>query len=521
MKLQQRTKITLQRVQIVRQILEQLNIEPTAYKVAKISGIKISTLKNKKMKVGEIYQNMSYVPQSYRLLCLGKLGHIYNTPPTNILYWYPIWSLSFYSPMELLLIKDRVFSNQSLYGSDGLFSIDITDPFHVLQTLLVDKLVEYKFFSKLSNTSKLSTLSKNLLNIISQSKRGDGYVPSSSHSLRYLLDYDQGLDLIGGTKKDNCILYRTSNYVSSLGVVKYKYFLSRLGSIIFKEILSLYTELPLPKVDFLDGDILLPKSELTNAEDYDLIILLSSIVGVNGDDFVCRKEVVDNDIGRPYGLQVYLTSTKRKRLIANEADVGACLQSTVAGVLSANGIDIKVEFPAHYEMVIDRSSFRTKLASEVGRPIATIKEWLTVIDNGGHPRGLTKAITVSPSLKAYYEETRPFVDLYMELEHDYIYERAKRVSKRYDLSKLREKATKGGWTFNEDNFTEAGIKVFGLFFNMWTQRERTLREFAKGYCKGYAYDIHDAIGSNSHIDIAGINEGIKTLGEEYKYIRFE
>jgi hypothetical protein len=68
-------------------------------------------------------------------------------------------------------------------------------------------------------------------------------------------------------------------------------------------------------------------------------------------------------------------------------------------------------------------------------------------------------------------------------------------------------------------YDEDGRKIFGMFFFVWTQIERDIRELMKPFFKSYCHDVHDAIATKEIIDIDLINQELKDAG--FKYVRVD
>jgi hypothetical protein len=207
-----------------------------------------------------------------------------------------------------------------------------------------------------------------------------------------------------------------------------------------------------------------------------------------------------------------LTSDARTLLGYHQYDITAALQSIAFDVLCAKApYDVLKRFPLHFMMVNDRKSFREKIASETGTSVAWVKTALTKIDNGGSVH--YKTIEKSETMMKYKDEFKPFVEEFMKYVDPEMVSIAKRHAKVYNVE--NEHISKYiGAKYDED-----GRKVFGMFFFVWTQIEREIRELIKPFFKGYCHDVHDAIATKEVVDVNLLNQELESAG--FKYVRVE
>jgi len=210
-----------------------------------------------------------------------------------------------------------------------------------------------------------------------------------------------------------------------------------------------------------------------------------------------------------------LTSLSRGTLGLLQYDIAAALQSIVIELLEAKkGTEyVKLNYPAHYELVLNRKAFRAKISDETGKELKWVKKRLTSIDNGGSVAN--GYLDRSPSLTAYKNEAYSFAMDYLDSIPKEQLIRAQRltwVPKNLDEYWVKNDIAKG-------KRFEDGRKKFGVFFHAWAQTERIIRELMKQHFKGYCHDVHDAVATKEVVDVGLINQELIDAG--FRYVRVE
>ena len=62
-----------------------------------------------------------------------------------------------------------------------------------------------------------------------------------------------------------------------------------------------------------------------------------------------------------------LTSDARKTMGYRQYDITAALQSIVVEQLEAKGVNVKIKYPQHYLLVLNRKWYRAKIMKETGK----------------------------------------------------------------------------------------------------------------------------------------------------------
>jgi hypothetical protein len=394
-------------------------------------------------------------------------------------------------------------------------TLKASEPSGVMVMLTIQLLKELGLVHKLTSFKNATNIAGSVIRILWATTLRDGRIYHENPALRYLNHHDKDNRTIHKGENHKCdgLFYRDSKGGNPLHG-SFKYHLSRRGETFIRELVRRYMELTLAetKLDVRPEDLLVKKSDVERLHTRDQVVLLSRCAGTKEGLLHIVNDISDTQDSRVYGLMTMLTSSGRTTLGYHQYDITACLQSIVFDILDAKApYKATKRFPEHFNMVVDRKSFRNKIASEIGKDIAWVKKTLTKIDNGGsvHKDTLSK----SETLMRYKDESRPFVDEYMEYADPDMLSTSRRHSKVYNIDNpfVKERI---GIKYDED-----GRKIFGKFFFTWTQTERYIRELMKSSFSGYSHDVHDAIATREAIDVEVINKTISDAG--FKYTKVE
>ncbi len=499
----------------------QNRLEPTTTRLRKLSGLKTIQLHN-------YFNNIEHL--KYEMTVRYKLQHIGFTEtnslvPLNgyanrVFYWRRQYGVlnpeinldpSQYSfqPLELVL----GFSGYSLFKKNvpvrykGLE--EITELFSVLCAI---ELKRSKFIHHATGMSKAIGLGKAVAHIVRAMAYSDGKIYHDESFLRYIQAYD----------KDNRIIHKDENYKSNglfhrkngTGNVhrgSYRYLLTRKGEAFMVNVIESFVGLVLDTSKILvhKADLLIDINSINDFNIRDRFILLSRCLGAIDGKLHISNFIKDNNVTRVYGLMTMLTSPARTTMGYKQYDMAAALQSIVVDQLEVNGINVEESYPAHYALVRDRKSYRTKIMEETGKDETWAKKKLTSIDNGGTVG--EGYLHRSPSLKAYKDEANNFAMDYLDaIPIDQLFRAQDLTWVPKDLDEYWvQKEIKKGKRF------EDGRKKFGVFFHAWTQTERYLRDLMKLHFKEYCHDVHDAIATKETVDVALINQTLQDAGFNY------
>ena len=482
------------------------NVNPTAYKVSRLTGIGKNNVP--KLGLSKIIENYNIILgehflSTYSTVCLQK-----PLPQTEI----PLFPTTFtFTPYEVIngLLGYRLSPLDRFVRMDqGLSTLNVSGS---LAMISVQLLQEFKLVHRRTNFSKAVRIGASVINLLLATTLRDGRVSCEHPSLRFLNALDAGNRIIhrGEDRKCDGLFYRNSR-TGTIATGSFKHLLSKRGETFMQQLISRYTSLVLgeTKLPILPHDLLVDIDTLKSLHIRDQVVLLSKCSGTRDGKLHVVNQITDTADSRVYGVMTMLTSRARTSLGYHQYDIEAALQSIVFDVIVAKvGPGAEKRFKHHFRMTCDRKKFRQEIADEVGKDVSWVKTALTKIDNGGK---VSKRITDrSPTLAGYIDEARPFVDAYMSASDPEMVERAKRHTKIHNVDN-KFVAKYIGTKFHAD-----GRKIFGLFFFTWTQVERDIREIIKDCIPGYCHDVHDAVATKETVSLDLLNRSIRDAGFEY------
>ena len=488
---------------------KQHKLEPSISRLARLSNMKPKAVGQGGIGVQEIIEDYFGVMDPgmatpYRTLyAVAKGGPI--TKPTK----YPSYfNFSMYELHNGLLGFPLQSYNDVVQSDKELKSSTVSG---VMALIASQLLKEYGLVHVLTSWSNSVSIATSTIKLLWATTLQDGRVYHENSALRYLNRHDKNNVIVHKSMNNKCdgLFYRddaTGTIVSG----SFKYFLSKRGETFMRDLVDRYLSLVLDstKIDIKSSDLLVSKSDIKKLHTRDQIVLLSRCAGMSKGKYNIVNDIKDTQDSRVYGLMTMLTSRARTILGYHQYDMASALQSIVFDVL---GHKAPKRFPQHFKMVSDRKAFRQQIADETGREVSWVKVALTKIDNGGGVDN--RIIKKSKTLTSYKKESRPFVDAFMRAIPQELVVIAKRHAKIYDVDNKFIKKLIG------TKFREDGRKIFGLFFFVWTQVEREIRELIKSHFKGYCHDVHDAIATKERADLDAINKTISDAG--FKYIKVE
>jgi hypothetical protein len=392
-------------------------------------------------------------------------------------------------------------TNQLLLASlllpclDADSSVDLTriSSSDVLAVLAIPVLESHGFIHPTSSFVNKLQYSKSIIGYYQATVYSDGNVPFDNKHLDWLLRNDgKGLFLK--------LFIRSKHYKVGLET-KSTTLTPFMKHTVTPEIIDLFLKLDVNKVNSLPTDIHLTSTHLRNLNSRDILVLLTNVIGSDGSGgyVVNYKDTeTDRQFSRKYNIFTSIKSASRKVLGYTNYDMSAALQSIVF-----NFIDI-TPYPQHKALIDDKHSFRASVANETGKTIADVKVILTAADNGKKYSNLSER---SPILAEYVKEAASIATTFIEhitTINPKIANRAKKMAK--PIYK-RVFDVDGSFSWKP---VKGSVNIYSLFFFMWTQIERQIRNAMVSCFKDThkVREVHDAVYSQEIIDSAVLEEAI-------------
>lgn len=491
------------------------NIEPTQNRLRKLVHMNNSTLVELDYKsIIDIYfkDNSLYntLATPYTPICHTQsviLTPISNDKPVK---WYPyVYNYDTYQMINGMLGYPLGTVNKYVHV-DNKYGVNTVSG--VMCMLATQLLKEFKLIHISTGFNNAVHLAGSVIKLLWATTLKDGRIYHNHSALRYLNAYDKNNVIVHKSMNSKCdgLFYRDER-TGTINTGSYKFKLSRHGETFIRTLVQRYLDICLgdTKLDIRPSDMVVSKENILKLHTRDQIILLSRCAGMVSGSYHIVNDIKDTQDSRVYGLMTMLTSRGRNILGYKQYDIAAALQSIVFDVLDARApYDAKKLFPAHFELIVDRKIFRQKISKETGKDISWIKVALTKVDNGG--KVSDSVINKSNLLEKYINESRLFVDEFLMYIDNHLIDVAKKHTKQYD-TRYEYIAKDIGTKYYED-----GRKIFGLFFFVWTQIEREIRNKIKENFNSYCHDVHDAIATKEEVSLEQIN-----LSLDYKYVKVE
>lgn len=357
----------------------------------------------------------------------------------------------------------------------------------IMHTLSTMALKDLKLIR--SNLSLLNQQSYgvHLYNLYIKSTSGSGQISAQDKDIRWWNEQDS-LQL-------KSKLFKTSNKSYQAGVYSLTYEPTGLTLDIMKRAIEYIKMLSFEENKDLymePSDFIIPISSLNLIRFQDLAILLNDYIGYK-EGFIIRPQPLDSQQSRIYSCFTAISSQTRKILGFINYDIGAALQTICLGLVKDPSL-----YPLHQELIQDKAVFRQKVMTETGNDLAWVKQELSKLDN--EPKGKQhKSLT----LQAYYLEALVLRKDVINTVPQHVLDIANAYAKP-EYAKTWDKQNK---TYI---FTPIGTKESSLFFFIWTQYERLIRE-AMSECfsePAACQHVHDAIYSKEQVDIPTIEHHV-------------
>ncbi len=309
---------------------------------------------------------------------------------------------------------------------------------------------------------------------------GSGRIKATKPSIRWLNEQD--------TLKLKSKLFDNSDLKYRADLYSMKYTPTALAEEIFATVFKLLkslefnqTEMMLEPLDFTVSLELLEQIRLR-----DVMLILSCCIGYcNG--FIIRPKITDKQYSRVYSIFTAISSETRKLLGFNNYDIGSALQTICLQL-----VEEIASYPLHKELVDDKNRFRQKVIDETGGDMKWVKTELSKIDNLDN---MPKKYEQYPTLKVYFKEATPLRTEIISGAEPMLLSRAK------DFAKSKWKKI---WNESKKDydFVEDGKKESSIFFFIWTQWERQIRESMMSCFDNpeSCHQVHDAVYSKQQIE---------------------
>ena len=236
----------------------------------------------------------------------------------------------------------------------------------------------------------------------------------------------------------------------------------------------------------------------------DVYILLNHLVGCNdhGDYIIDNtSSIMDRQKSRVYSLFTSLKSATRTELGFINYDISTCMQTIVSHFVNMDN------YPVHQDLIDDKHYFRDLLAIELEKDIDGIKQVLSSADNGKQHRRLCAG---NPVLNDYVNEAPQLVDEFLKIieeQNPDMIQTATSYAK-FELE-IVEWVNKQGFDKKQPKFATTGeFNKYSLFFFVWTQIEREIREAMMSCFDGFVHQVHDAVYSKEDVEIAVLEKAV-------------
>lgn len=331
---------------------------------------------------------------------------------------------------------------------------------------------------KLRKTSTIETLGKHLINIYIKSVSGGGHIHGRSTSLDYL-NKRTTTNLVPKLFK-KVSKWKTGGYS-----IAYEP-LEDMTNIVF-EAFDAFMRLPVKEVDdatvqTFDNDPNIEnfdRNVLHHINIKDKVFLMSRIVGYSKNKYYFTINAVDRQASRVYSTITAIQSIAREYMGFHNHDISAA-QTAICLQL----VNDASKYPLHQQMIRNKRKFRAEIEELTGWDYDQVKKELSALDNGQSINMYNRK--VKHALAPFFDESRALMeDVLNTVKHKdpVIYAQAILNSK--DTRKDGE---------------VIGKKLSSIYFFVWTQYERKIRDAMKTCFTKPAYDCHDAVYSREKID---------------------
>ena len=322
----------------------------------------------------------------------------------------------------------------------------------LLHVLTMMALKDHKLISNGFSYRKQHSYGKNVFEVYYASVSGSGKIKAEHKNLRWLNEQD--------TKQLKSKLFETSDYKPGVHSMKYEptEVAENLMTAVFE-----FMKLLKFKKSTIEGQVLdfvVTMNDLQKIRLRDVMLLLADCIWYDN-GFIIRPRLEDRQYSRVYSIFTSISSDTRKILGFTNYDIGAALQTICLQLVEDPSV-----YPLHQHLVADKTAFRAKVKKETGNDAAWVKKELSKTDNLDN---MPKRYENYPTLKAYFEEAPALRKELIASAEPLIRSRAN------DFAKPKWEPF---WNpvKNEFEYIIVGKKETSIFFFIWTQWERQIRE---------------------------------------------
>jgi len=379
-----------------------------------------------------------------------------------------------YTTLERLLLG----LGYQVYNEDTVADLDITSISmnfrKVLHILTMMALKDMNLIYSTFTSHKQLRYGEHVFESYLKAVTGKGTIKAKNKHIRWLNEVD--------TLQLKSQLFTTSSY--QVGVNSMEYTTTVIAEELFIKVFEF-----LDVISFQNNniepeplDFTVTVVQLKSMRLRDTMLILSRCIGYSGNSFIIRQELKDRQNSRVYSLFTSISSTTRQLLGFTNYDIGSALQTICLQLTDNPNI-----YPLHQELSVDKIAFRTKIMIETGEDIDWVKKELSKADNlDKRPKRYNRY----PTLNAYFAES---LVLRKEILHG-VDEEVYSIA--YGHAKY--KWTKIWNTKNNDyEYVVDGKKESSIFFFIWTQFEREIRESMMRLFDEpiFCHQVHDAVYS--------------------------
>ena len=308
---------------------------------------------------------------------------------------------------------------------------------------------------------------------------GSSRIGSTNKSVRWLNEQD--------TLQLKAQLFKTTDYQPTVKSMKYE--ATELMSSIIEKVFEYFQVIRFKENDITlePLDFRVTAAQLQQIRLRDTMLLLSNCIGYNS-GFIIHPVVTDKHYSRVYSVFTSISSSTRSLLGFINYDIGSALQTICLQLVDQPSL-----YPLHRELMDDKQMFRTRVIKETGNDMKWVKTELSKIDNLDK---MPKSYKQYPTLRLYYDEAQKLRREIIDDADKLIYSRA------YLHAKPQWKQI---WIDGKKTpeFEIIGKKESSLFFFIWTQYEREIRQ-AMMSCFNTpeaCHEVHDAVYTKEEIDL--------------------
>ena len=356
----------------------------------------------------------------------------------------------------------------------------------VLHVLTMLALKDLKVIPNSFTQQKQYAYGLNVFEAYLKTVSGSGRIKATQKNIRWLNEQD--------TKQLKADLFTISSYVPGSHSMKYEP--TELAEKIISSIYKLFKMLEFKQndIDCKVLDFMVMVENLEQIRLRDVMLLLSDCIGYDN-GFVIRPILTDWQYSRVYGVFTSISSNTRKTLGFHNHDIGAALQTICLQLVEDPSL-----YPLHQELVNDKIAFRAKIADETGKDIYWVKQELSKANN---LESIPQRYDKYPILKSYCREGLLLRKEIIGATEPLILTRATDFAK----IKWKKEWIKGQ---KEPEFIPDGKKESSIFFFIWTQWERQIRESMMSCFNepSACHQVHDAVYSRQILDPKVIEEKV-------------